>query len=120
MGAAIVKVDPDVDLYMRWSTVVDNATHVGTRAEMADYLTGELSASNGQAERILTDADQHGSSAYRHRAGHWGDDGFVVHNTPEGWLPRANFAAYAQAILSDDEAAMAALVEPFGGDDDTQ
>ncbi len=117
MGAAIVKVHPDLDLYMRWSTVVDNATHVATRTEMANYLTGELSASNEQAERILTDADQHGSSAYRYRAGHWDDDGFVVNNTPEGWLPRANFAAYAQAIRHDDAAAMAALVEPFEDDD---
>jgi hypothetical protein len=34
MGSEIIRLHPDRDLYIRWSTVVMGVTHEGTRAEL--------------------------------------------------------------------------------------
>lgn len=38
MGEFVVKTAPDVDLYLIWSTVVDSACVIGTRAEILAHL----------------------------------------------------------------------------------
>ncbi len=38
MPTFILKVRPDRDLYVGWSTVVDNLTRTGTRAEFLEHL----------------------------------------------------------------------------------
>lgn len=45
MGRAIVKAAPDRDLYLIWSTVVDNAIWVGTRpATQPGHIVAKLLA----------------------------------------------------------------------------
>lgn len=53
MSASIIKVHPDHDLYVRFSTVVMGITHEGTRAELlADERIDE--AAMDRAERTGT------------------------------------------------------------------
>lgn len=110
MDHTIIKVDRAADLFMVWSSGVDNAVYVGSRADI------EVEWDNlGNASRVgplLDRAEQTGTS---HPNGHygWTDNGTVVHNGPEGWLPRENFRAFAEAMEVDNEAAARSLVEAF-------
>lgn len=125
MGSFIVKLRPGLDLYMVWSCVVDNIVMVGTAAELeADRYTCDgghrnVNVENPLAARLAR-ADRYGTSApplkwrgRNHREGGWRDNGFVVHNDPEGWLPRRHFLPYAIALRDDKPAKAGRLVSPF-------
>src|SRR5664279_2648683 len=65
MPSFIVKAEPDTDLYVYWSTIVEAPTFVGTRAELTDHLlrhdhTGPTTL-DAVAERFAR-ADARGSS----------------------------------------------------------
>ena len=115
MGSQIVKVAPDQDLYLEWSSVVDAPTRVGTRAEFAAHLN---EARRGEewmpAERIearLRRADETGSSAYRPFAIDWNHTGPMYQQ--QGTLPRHRLVEYAHRLLVDIDAEPDDLLEPF-------
>lgn len=109
MGHLVVKVAKDEDLYMVWSSIVDNAVWIGSREELLDS-----SMEVGTEERI-TRADEKGSSSMR-GIGWWEDDDFLVHNTQHrrdaGFfeLRREDFAHYARHLLTDPEQAEKVLL----------
>lgn len=109
MGAIIVKVAPDRDLYMRWSSVVDAPTHLGTRSEMAEVLLDDhtrAEVKDGTAalrvEANLARCDETGTTS---RIGHpptggWDDSGLVWGWKARGYLPRAAFGELADRWLA--------------------
>jgi hypothetical protein len=110
----VLKAAPDEDLYVVWSSSVDNATFVGTRAEL---LAG------GCAPSRLARADRYGTSS-RMRTGDsdasrylgWDSLDLVVHNQPEvpsPWgntLLRSDLGAFARARRAGDDAAAGRLL----------
>jgi hypothetical protein len=129
MPAFILKVRTDRDLYVQWSTVVDNVVRVGTRAEFLEHLAAaEPWASDVWStdllhcpEARLGRADDYGTSAMWPTAeepfGGWEDDLMVEQR---GILPRADLEAYVDALLladlRDPEKAYELLV-PFDDDE---
>jgi hypothetical protein len=115
MGSQIIKVSPDQDLYLEWSSVVDAPTRVGTRAEFTAYLNeprrGETWMTAAQIEQRLWLADETGSSAYRPFGISWDHRGSMYQQ--QGILPRARLAEYAQRLLVDIDAEPGDLLEPF-------
>lgn len=97
MPRFIVKVAPDRDAYLEWSTVVDAPVSVGVRdAFVAEY--GE--------ERVAR-ADVAGTSArYFHwlppveQAGGWGDPGLLCGGFRV--LPRARLGDVFDAVMADE------------------
>lgn len=116
MGKCILKAAPDRDLYLIWSTVVDNAIWVGDRAELVEHLREDHGDSYYNEKRIDR-ADQFGSSMLDYGFGRWADEHLPVgEGSPDdGWyhLRRDRLAAYAEALLADDEASAVALLECF-------
>jgi hypothetical protein len=116
MGRFILKPERDVDFYVEWSTIVENATGMGTRAELAKLLN-HYRPGDGADERFDR-ADRTGSSAT------WGDPP----SAPYGWddeylmaeqrlLPRAKLREYAEAVFRNDIEAARGLTEPPEGDE---
>lgn len=114
MGRLIIKPERDVDFYVEWSTIVENVTAMGTRAELAKLLD-DYHPGDGSADRFDR-ADRTGTSAM------WGS------KPPYGWddeylmaeqrlLPRAKLREYAEAVFVGDLAAAVALTEPPEGDE---
>jgi hypothetical protein len=124
MPSYIVKPDPDVDLYVRWSTIVDNVTALGTRAQFdhgykKDLLNGI--DSDWKPERFER-ADQTGTSAFDGDYG-WNDRWIMVHNLSvredrhSGMLSRENFLKYCTLIYEGKQLEAENLVEPFEDED---
>lgn len=115
MPSYVLKADQNRDLYVEWSTIVDDATFIGTREEILTYLQTERPSSGIHApEARLQRADETGTSCLWRVAGHaptgaWGDTQLIVRQ--HGLLRRADLALYA--MLIDDEQAARALLEPF-------
>lgn len=111
MKHTIIKVDLDADLFMVWSSGVDNAVYIGSRGQVEEAWA-DL-GNKSEVGPLLDLAEKTGTS---HPRGHfgWTDNGAVVHNGPEGWLPRNNFRDFAEAMRVDNAAATRALVEAFG------
>jgi hypothetical protein len=122
MPSILVKATPERDLYCLWSSVVDNVTWIGARDE----------ALRREPIDRVERADKHGSSVilkgenaesiYTSREGGWTDNGFVVTNIidsphPFYWLPRANLAAYLDAVMADNDDAMYAALAPIPTED---
>jgi hypothetical protein len=120
MGVAIIKPESDRDLYVLWSSVVDNVTGVGTRQEIVEFWREEYGRSSLDGlDRALARADATGTSDRTFRFGGWDDDDLTVAEPVEGEvgfyrLPRRNLAAYALALVEDevDREAVLRLVEP--------
>jgi hypothetical protein len=115
LGKQIIKMDPDEDLYLEWSSVVEAPTFVGTRVEMATYLNeprrGEFWYTEEQVEALLQRADEHGSSAYRPFGCTWGSPGEMYQQ--QGFLPRARMGEFACRLLNDQDAEPDGLLEPL-------
>lgn len=103
MPSFIVKPDRDRDFYVRWSTVVDDVTACGNRAELTEYLT--KFCVYGEADPARFDrADETGSSAHGEVAGWygWDDDLFHLGQYDEDRaVKRAHLEAYAIALCGD-------------------
>jgi hypothetical protein len=108
LGSFILRAAPDRDLYVLWSSVCDDAEFVGTRDEVAVYLSVQYGYDH-PAERWLTRADATGTSS-RIGAGAWGHD-LVVDQC--GMLRRSDLGHYAEAWAADDQTAIEALLTPF-------
>jgi hypothetical protein len=132
VGQAIVKAAKDRDLYLIWSSVVDNAIWVGNRAELLEHLQREYRREHpdstpnpGKApEDRVARADRTGSSMIDPECYRWDDEALTVMegSPPDGWyhIRRERLAEYAEALLRDDEAAAVALLEcwqRFGDDE---
>lgn len=125
MGQCIVKVAPDVDRYVVWSSIVDApVSYSCTREQALAWAVEEWRERPEQAEAHVARADQYGSSDRAVGFGRWDDEELqVVHGSPsDGWyhLPRGRLGAYMDALDRDDEpAAQAQLVcwDRFGGED---
>ncbi|QAY70005.1 hypothetical protein [Xylanimonas protaetiae] len=104
MPSYIIKADPDTDLFVEWSTVVEAPTRWGTRAQ--------LEAAGFDADRLDRAATK-GSSCRGDIADWyvWGE-GFIYQQ--QGWLPRARLAALVERLGSDEHANVTDLLDPFG------
>lgn len=104
MGRQIVKVAPDVDAYLEWSSIVDAPVWAGTRDELLEYLVGEhehrgavdLRDVEAVRERIAR-ADETGSSGHAPFGYGWTtEEMLVMEGGGPGMLPRARLGeAYA-------------------------
>lgn len=107
MGRAVIKTSPGEDLYMIFSTIVDDITMIGTRAELSD---------EGISDMEFEKADQFGSSSAMRR-GLWESGPLPVSRTETRnknmWyqLKREDFSRYAHLMLEDREAEAEALME---------
>lgn len=120
MPTYVLKVDPDLDLYVEWSTVVDDACRVGTRAEMLETLRravppGYDPQPGSAPEDRLRRADESGTTALWPSAvdpfGGWGDRYLMVQQ--RGLLPRGRLSAYLAAHADGNETRAYALLEHF-------
>ncbi len=120
MGYEIIKCAPDVDLYIEWSSIVESPTAVGTRAEMLEHLAERQGhASSNPPEARLHRADERGTSMLDNSGHGW--DSYGVIYEQRGFLRRRTFTEFARAVLADaDEAAIAALLEPFEDEADAR
>lgn len=117
MGSFIIKVAPDEDLYLEWSTIVEAPTAVADRAEMLKHLTtggwrGPTEPS--AAEERLARADRTGTSMLDCDFGGWDCAGEIY--MQQGFLPRARMGEFARRLLADENAEPTDLLEPFEGD----
>jgi hypothetical protein len=121
----VLKVAPDVDLYVEWSTVVDNVLSIATRDEMLAHLNAERQDDYGEMATAarLRRADETGTSARPRRpgaipCGAWDDDELIVRDAESGavrYLRRADLPAYAVALANDaDELAALLAGRPRG------
>lgn len=126
MTRLVLKAAPDDDLYCEWTTVVDDMTFTGTRAQMFDYLCayrrGPMQSDEdiGQhVESLLARVDQYGTSALwscggtdhaaAYRAFGWRDPSLIVQQ--RATLPRDRLGAWLRTL--DD-----GLLEPFEDEDE--
>lgn len=118
MPSFIVKVAPDEDRYVEWSTIVDAPLGWGTRSEMVNDLVRmsekKEEFARPEAEKRLLRADIHGSSSFISDGG-WDDAGFVVEQ--RGWLPRARLGAFLDSFDEAHETFDYDLLDPFEDDD---
>jgi hypothetical protein len=121
VGEAVVKCAPDQDLYLIWSSQIDNAIVAGDREGIIEHLLANEPQTPGHtAEERLARADEHGTSMLDCRWYGWNDEYFRVmeHAPPRpagpagDWhIRRDRLADYAEALLAEDEAAGWALME---------
>jgi hypothetical protein len=128
MPGFIVKVAPDQDLYLRWSTIVDCPTHIGKRADLLRELKGY--AAPGDVSAAAFDrADEAGTSARwppeGPLVGGWGAEGFcfrdeMTHDgkSGNGWLPRARLPEASERWRNDFAADISDLLDPFEEESD--
>lgn len=122
MGRFLIKCDPNVDLYLEWSTVVDAPVGVGTREQMENRMNtpvrDEVFMTKQAIESRLQRTDVTGSSYLDGSMGGWNDSGLILHNVYPGavFLPRRNFLAYAKLLLQDINARPDGLTEPLEDD----
>ena len=115
MPRYILKCDRDTDLYVEWSTVVDNVTRVGTREQcIHDGI---------EAERLAR-ADKTGTSVVRfwtegdgYHEGSFEDEHLLVRNCQTiddhggMLLPRDRLLDYARLVYANDMAGAEVLLE---------
>lgn len=117
MPREIIKCEPGRDLYMEWSSVVDAPTFIGTRADLAGYLTSDEAGRDRQmpeaVERRLGRADDKGSSALHEAGCFWDAPGEIY--MQQGWLPRSRFVALAERYLATDVPNVNDLLDTING-----
>ena len=116
MPRFILKCDPDIDMYLEWSTVVDAPTAVGTRAQFETLLStprhGWFFDKEEEIKKRLDRTDIAGTSTLND--GDWKDKGFIYKG--QAWIPRKNLLAYAYMLLKDENAEPVGLLEPLEED----
>jgi hypothetical protein len=130
MGQMILKVSRERDLYMVWSSVVDNAVWVGTKDELVEGLVQEEAKRiREQIGREFERADERGTSARAFVRGGFEDTDTLLVRELDGLPPwggklhRKDFEAYAEALMVEDNAEAARLVarekpDDWGGEDE--
>lgn len=116
MPTIVVKPERNHDLYVLWSTVVDNWVFIGNREDTKAELEGEQYGREAGEIRLVR-ADQCGSSALYcdPPAFSWATNGMIVANMKTfdtcRWLPRERLLAYCEAVLFDHVDLAEALTE---------
>lgn len=120
MGKQIIKVSPDEDLYLEWSSVVEAPTFIGDRAAMVEHLmygfqpeTRRYDFELGEVEVRLQRTDETGSSGWEPFGCSWDDSGEIY--MQQGFLPRAKMRDLALLYLAATGPSVDAsgLLEPF-------
>lgn len=116
MGQCIVKVAPDVDRYVVWSSIVDApVSYSCTREQALAWAVEDWRERPDQAEAHVARADKYGSSDRAVGFGRWDDEHLtVMEGSPDdGWyhLRRDRLGAYMDALDRDDVPAAQALLE---------
>lgn len=88
MPSYIIKPDPTLDQYMIWSTIVEAPLIAGTRLDIEDYVSNNLSQVRGLAASFER-ADRTGTSATDGDGGYDDSVGFIY--MQQGFIPRAKF-----------------------------
>jgi hypothetical protein len=129
VGRFVMKASKDDDLYVEWSTVVDDAIFVGSREEMLTHLQHEDAGQHpgftplpgNRAEDRLDLCDETGTS-YQHKwssgggpEGSWDDS--TIQIGQEGTILRDKLGEYALALKRNDMVARDALITQFVWDD---
>lgn len=113
MGSTIVKIAPDVDQYVVWSSITDSPHMWGTRDETIEYLMEvdekKPEYAKPEIEHRMWRADDTGTSSFI--SGGWDSAGFVVMNT--GWLPRSRLQAFLDSFDPTTETFDLSLLDPF-------
>lgn len=114
MGKQIIKVAPDRDLYVEWSSVVEAPTAWGTRDWMVEHLRATATGDGwtspfDQVEQRLRRADKAGTSAFECGCG-WDDAGEIY--MQQGFLPRRRLGELIAQYEAGTEA-VSDLLEPF-------
>lgn len=116
MPSILIKIEPDVDWYVMWSTVVDNWVAAGSRAEIEDEYSDELDMV--KPERFDR-ADQYGTSDMSIRNHKWGDDEFLVTNVEGRDCETGFFTIDRQFVRNWIESNNHALLTPVPPEDET-
>lgn len=120
MPTFVMKVAPDRDQYVGWSTVVESIVWIGNRQEAARILARDIPAGydpkpGNSPEDRLRRADESGTSAlypdYGPYDGAWDDPIQIVEQ--RGVLERASFPAFVDAWQSDNPESAYELLRPF-------
>jgi hypothetical protein len=118
MPSYIVKVSPDEDLYVKWSTIVDEPTAWGTREEMFEFLMDQDEKKPEYAGPEIEDrfarADQRGTSSFSGEFG-WDDDEFMFQQM--GMLPRQRLADFLASFDDETQRFDESLIIPFEDED---
>lgn len=119
MPQYVVKVTPDDDLYVMWSTVVDAPAVWGTRDEIAEHLLRrdekKPEFAKPEIEDRMARADLYGTSSFQGDYG-WDDDCFMYHQS--GWFPRSRLTAFLASFDPETQSFNEDLLEPFEDDDE--
>jgi hypothetical protein len=119
MPSYVVKVTPDQDRYVYWSTVTDSPHFWGGRAEMMDMLVHDSREKPEyalpEAEKRLGRADATGTSAH-HGDMRWDDDVLIVEQ--RGILRRGHLGAFLDTFNQADESFDWSMLEPFEDDEE--
>lgn len=116
MGRQIIKVDPELDLYVGWSSITEGPVYFGDRAEVLELFTAELlewatradiidSGPTGTARRrceltaaaALQRADEYGSSSVQ-LGMTWGARAIFMQR---GWLDRPGLRHLIELLIND-------------------
>lgn len=116
MGSVVLKLAPDLDEYVMWTTNCDSpASTIGDRESMVAYLVEYYDNTPEEAEERVARADRCGTSMMMKGWGRWGCKGFIVYEAVAGhaprWLPRENLRGFCLADDEDDMDAKLALTE---------
>jgi len=125
MGTIILKVAPDQDLYVAWSSIVEAPVGFGTRAEMLADLRRDWHRAHPDCiprpgtgpEVRLERADATGTSAYRdgdYAPGGWDDKELIYEQ--RGILARSKLGLMVELLAAERETAVWDLLEPFDGE----
>lgn len=121
MPSYVVKVTPDEDLYVVWSTVEECPYAWGTREEITGYLLERSEKQPKYAKPEIDErferADATGTSMfYGHYS--WDAAGFIFQQ--KGLLPRSKLAAFLDSYSCEDgrDTYDETLLEPFEDDDE--
>lgn len=115
MPEYIIKPNRDIDLYVGWSTVVDNVTWIAEGEEVRN--TPDSSIQGADWSLRVDRADANGSSDYINY-GWWNRSDFLVHNLRSGRIERGcgllrrdHMLLYAILLLSNNVEAAEMLVD---------
>lgn len=116
MSRYIVKLRPETDLYVEWSTGVDSPLVLDTREGIINSLVpgwerrehyreddpdlyAHIMAMGVEMQERMVRADECGTTAYG-RSGTWEDTGFIVREigAHQWWLTRAQVVEWLEAV----------------------
>ena len=111
MPREIVKVAPDEDFYVEWSSIVEAPTAFGDREGMQAHLASTDALGDGKR---IDRADATGSSAIGGWGWTWEHETTIYQQ--QGNLPRRNLRALCARLAKDEHADCKDLLLPFDDD----